>query len=83
MFTLRTLLSAIICCSQLNTQGVLGILPASRFLVIDAVGWRSMYFVVIPRVNTHDICTLSLLYQLSNCNLFTQHVDIYLMERHH
>jgi hypothetical protein len=22
----------------------------------------------------HDICTLSLLYQLPNCNLFTQHV---------
>jgi hypothetical protein len=26
-----------------------------------------------------DICTLSLFYQLSNCNLFTQHVIIYLM----
>jgi hypothetical protein len=45
------MLNAIICCSQLNTQGVLGWLPASGFLVIDAVGWRSMYFVVIPRVN--------------------------------
>jgi hypothetical protein len=31
----------------------------------------------------HDICTLSLLYQLPSCNLFTQHVVIYLMERHH
>jgi hypothetical protein len=31
----------------------------------------------------HDICTLSLLYQLPNYNLFTQHVVIYLMERHH
>jgi hypothetical protein len=31
----------------------------------------------------HDICTLSLLYQLPNCNLFTHHVVIYLMERHH
>jgi hypothetical protein len=31
----------------------------------------------------HDICTLSLIYQLPNCNLFTQHVVIYLMERHH
>jgi hypothetical protein len=30
----------------------------------------------------HDISTLSLLYQLPNCNLFTQHVVIYLMERH-
>jgi hypothetical protein len=30
-----------------------------------------------------DIYTLSLFYQLPNCNLFTQHVVIYLMERHH
>jgi hypothetical protein len=30
-----------------------------------------------------DICILSLLYQLPNCNLFTHHVIIYLMERHH
>jgi hypothetical protein len=30
-----------------------------------------------------DICTLSLLYQLPNYNLFTQHVVIYLMERHY
>jgi hypothetical protein len=51
LFTLRTLLNAIICCSQLNTQGVLGRFPASGFLVIDTVGWRSMYFVVMPRVN--------------------------------
>jgi hypothetical protein len=51
LFTLRTLLNAIICCSQLNTQGVLERFPASGFLVIDAVGWRFMYFVVIPRVN--------------------------------
>jgi hypothetical protein len=26
------------------------------------------------RINPHDICTFSLLYQLPNCNLFTQHV---------
>jgi hypothetical protein len=25
--------------------------PASGLLVIDAVGWRSMYFIVMPRVN--------------------------------
>jgi hypothetical protein len=31
----------------------------------------------------HDICMLALFYQLPNCNLFTQHVVIYLMERHH
>jgi hypothetical protein len=26
-------------------------IPMGRLLVIDAVGWRSMYFVVMPRVN--------------------------------
>jgi hypothetical protein len=26
-------------------------IPVSGLLVIDAVGWRSMYFVVMPRVN--------------------------------
>jgi hypothetical protein len=31
----------------------------------------------------HDICMLALSYQLPNYNLFTQHVVIYLMERHH
>jgi hypothetical protein len=51
LFTLCTLRNAVICCSQLNTQGVLGRLPASGLLVIDAVGLRSMYFVVLPRVN--------------------------------
>jgi hypothetical protein len=35
-----------------------------------------------PHSDPRDLCTLSLLYQLPNCNLFTQHVIIYLMERH-
>jgi hypothetical protein len=26
-------------------------IPVSGLLVIDAVGWRPMYFVVMPRVN--------------------------------
>jgi hypothetical protein len=51
LFTLRTLLNAVIRCSQLNTQGVLGRLPASELLVIDAVGLWSMYFVIMPKVN--------------------------------
>jgi hypothetical protein len=51
LFTLRTLLNAVICCSQLNTQRVLGWHLESGLLVIDAVGLRSMYFVVMPRVN--------------------------------
>jgi hypothetical protein len=67
LFTLHTFLNAIICCSQLNTQGVLGRFPASGFLVIVAVGWRSMYFVVMPRVNlivilmtyVHYLCSIN------------------------
>jgi hypothetical protein len=51
LFTLHTLLNAVIRCSQLNTQGVLGRLPASGLLVIDVVGLWSIYFVVMPRVN--------------------------------
>jgi hypothetical protein len=31
--------------------GCLDDIPVSGLLVIDAVGWRSMYFVVMPRVN--------------------------------
>jgi hypothetical protein len=68
LFTLRTLLNAIIRCSQLNTQGVLGRLPASGLLVIDAVGLRSMYFVVMPRVNLIVILMTYVCYLYSiNC----------------
>jgi hypothetical protein len=51
LFTLRTLLKVIICCLQLNTQWLLGWHPEGGLLVIDAVGLRSMYFVVMSRVN--------------------------------
>jgi hypothetical protein len=68
LFTLCTLLNVIICCSQLNTQGVLGRFPASGFLVIDAVGWRSMYFVIMPRVNLIVILVMYVRYLYSiNC----------------
>jgi hypothetical protein len=63
---------------NLILEGCSDDIPASGFLVIDAVGLRSMYFVVMPRVSLIVILvilhTLSLLYQLSNYNLFTQHV---------
>jgi hypothetical protein len=36
---------------NLILEGCLNDIPASGLLVIDAVGWRSMYFVVMPRVN--------------------------------
>jgi hypothetical protein len=68
LFILRTLLNAIIYCSQLNTQGVLGRFAASGFLVIDAVGLRSMYFVVMPRVNLIVILMMYVRYLYSiNC----------------
>ena len=48
LFTLRTLLNAIIRCLQLNINGEHGSQPEGGLLVIDAVGERSMYFVVMP-----------------------------------
>jgi hypothetical protein len=51
LFTLRTLLQAIICCLQLNTRWLLRRHPGGGLLVIDAVGLWSMYFVIILRVN--------------------------------
>jgi hypothetical protein len=68
LFTLRTLLNAVIHCLQLNTQRVLGRLPASGLLVIDAVVLRSMYFVVMPRVNVIVILMTYVRYLYSiNC----------------
>jgi hypothetical protein len=40
----------------------------SGFLVIDAVGWRSMYFVIMPRVNLIVILMTYVYYLYSiNC----------------
>jgi hypothetical protein len=50
-FTLRSLLKVIICCLQLNTQWFLGRHLEGGLFVIDAVGLRSMYYVVMPKVN--------------------------------
>jgi hypothetical protein len=41
----------IICCLQLNTRWLLRRHPEGGLLVIDTIGLRSMYFVVMPRVN--------------------------------
>jgi hypothetical protein len=69
LFTLRTLLNAVIRCSQLNTQVVLGRLSASGLLVIDAVGLRFMYFVGMPRVNLIVILMTYVCYLYSiNCS---------------
>jgi hypothetical protein len=51
LFTLCTLLNAVIHCSQLNIQCLLGRHSEVGLLVIDAVELRSMYFVIMPRVN--------------------------------
>jgi hypothetical protein len=68
LFTLCTLLNATICCSQLNTQGVLGRFLTSGLLVINAVGWRSMCFVVMPRVSLIVILVMYVRYLYSiNC----------------
>jgi hypothetical protein len=68
LFTLHTLLKAIICCSQLNIQWLLGRYPEGGLLVIDAVGLRSMYFVLMPRVNLIVILVTYVRYLYSiNC----------------
>jgi hypothetical protein len=72
LFTLRTLLNAIIRCSQLNTRWLLGRHPEGGLLVIDAVGTRSMYFVVMPRVNIIVILMTYVRYLYSiNCPTVT------------
>jgi hypothetical protein len=48
-YTLCLMQLSIVC--NLILEGCSDDIPASGLLVIDAVGWRSMYFVVMPRVN--------------------------------
>jgi hypothetical protein len=87
LFTLHTLLNVIICCSQLNTCGVLGLIR-HKWILIHRCSWMVVYVSCCnAQSKSHSnpliICTLSLFYQFPNCNLFTQHVLFYLMERHH
>jgi hypothetical protein len=68
LFTLRTLLNAVIRCSQLNTRWLLGRHLEGGLLVIDAVGLRSIYFVVMSRVNLIVILMTYICYlYLINC----------------
>jgi hypothetical protein len=81
-FTLHALLNAVIYCLQLNTRGVLGLIPR-EWIISHRCSWMAVYvFFCNAQSKSHsdplDICTLSLFYQLPNCNLFTQHVVIYL-----
>jgi hypothetical protein len=69
LFILRTLLNVIIRCSQLITQCLLGRHSEGGLLVIDAVGLRSMYFVVMPKVNLIVILVIYVRYLYSiNCS---------------
>jgi hypothetical protein len=53
---------------NLILKGCLDDIPASGFLVIDAVGLRSMYFVVMPRVSLIVILMMYVHYLYSiNC----------------
>jgi hypothetical protein len=48
-YTLCLMHLSVVC--NLILEGSSDDIPASGLLVIDAVGWRSMYFVVMPKVN--------------------------------
>jgi hypothetical protein len=68
LFILHTLLNVIIRCSQLITQCLLGRHSEGGLLVIDAVVLRSMYFVVMPKVNLIVILVTYVRYLYSiNC----------------
>jgi hypothetical protein len=59
-----------------------------EWIISHRCRWIAVYvFYCNAQSKSHsdprDVCTLSLFYQLPNYNLFTQHVVIYLMERHH
>ena len=69
LFTLHALLNAIIRCLQLNTGRCRGCNPEGGLLVIDAVGWRSMYNVVMPKMNRIVIISHVLVFILSIAHL--------------
>ena len=87
LFTLRTLLNAIIRCLQLNTNGKLGmttwrwIISHRRFWITVYVFCRNAHMNIIVVIMSY-ICIVmrSIFCQLPSCNLFTQHVS-YLLWR--
>ena len=48
LLTLHTLLNALVCCLQLNTERGCGCYLEGGLIVIDEVGLGSMYLVVMP-----------------------------------
>ena len=85
LFTLRTVLNAIVCCLQLNTGRGADANPKVDFLGIDAC-WMAVYVLCRNALSKshsshHDMyvhCYAFSICQLPSCNLFTQHV-IYLI----
>ena len=85
LFTLRTVLNAIVCCSQLNTGRGADANPKVDFLGIDAC-WMAVYVFCRNALSKshsshHDMyvhCYALSICQLPSCNLFTLHV-IYLI----
>jgi hypothetical protein len=65
-YTLCLMQLSVVC--NLILEGCSDDIPASGLLVIDAVGWRSMYFVVMSRVNLIVILSTYACYLYSiNC----------------
>jgi hypothetical protein len=67
--------NAVICCSQLNTRGVFRRYPR-EWIISHRCSWMAVYVFCCnaqseSHSDPHDVCTLSLFYQLPNCNLFT------------
>ena len=48
LLILHALLNALVCCLQLNTEKGCGCYLEGGLIVIDVVGLRSMYLVVMP-----------------------------------
>ena len=82
LFTLCTLLNAIVCCLQLNTGRGTDVNLKVDYLGIDAC-WIAVYVLcrngqmnLIVNINAHTCMLYALINcQLPSCNLFTQHVS--------
>ena len=68
MFTLHTLLNAIICCSQLNTCGVLGLIR-HKWIISHRCSWMAVYvFCCNAQSKSHsDLLDISRYLYSINC----------------
>jgi hypothetical protein len=84
MFPLNTILAwsiNIIMNKKYDNNNIIIIASRAYFLQLCSMYCRNAQSE--SHSDPHDICMLALFYQLPNYNLFTQHVIIYPMERHH